>query len=578
MRRIRRASTISVVAMIARLSRDCAFKEYKNKEIKVKDMLDILNETFLQQYFLYCAILGKYCNRKELFDYVADLFFIPNNQKEYLFALSEEEPVSDIETYGDAMRYSRVRQYCELNEYTLIYDDAQKMVSVKSKAIKHAVNNNLYADRNATQSQIYKALLDGALAGNIVAMRLLGTLQCEGIFVEKQLEFGLKNLYRAGQWADMVSLLTVARYLQDDKYALAQNFNRLSAVVENTQYAELCNKLQQSYGIYATKPSEEIQLLKKAFAANRVKADVYQPLCGRLIFSNAIDIKDKEKILFSDNKSLLSEVCDLPLKLTYNNLSLAVDALDEMPLKREQEQRKLKTELLNFDLREHDGYRPLCLVSDDEYALETYVKAITAMLQPQTDHLERIDVADLKLYDFEPTANNVYIRSCSDGQNNVFLLTLKGDIDSAILQHVTHFLASSKRRRFRLNSPRVTLNLSPILPICISDQANASKLGDSVECIYIADITAEEKMSIVSVMLASKSKLYLTKAITAEKDVIRLLCNCSPVAIERVLDKLFSENRFNSKFDEITADLIKPYEKVLNTHSQKAYGFGGYVK
>ena len=542
-------------------------------------MLHIISETFLQQYFLYCAILGKYCNRLMLFNEVADLFFISDEEREYLFALSEDEPVRDIVTYGDAMRYSRVRQYCEFSEYTLIYDDAQEMVSIKSKAIMLAVNNNLYADANATQSQIYKSLLDGALAGNIVAMRLLGTLQCKGVFVEKQPEIGLKNLTRAGQWGDMVSLLTVARYLllQDDRNVLEECLNRLAAVVAYTKYEHLLNMLQQNYEITATKQSGEILLLKKAFAANRVKADVYNPLCARLIFSSAIDIKDKEKILFSDNKGLLSEVCDLPLKLAYGNLSLDVAALDKSPLKREKEQSKLKTELLNSDLRQHDGYRPLCLVSDDDYALETYVHAIESMLQAE-DHFERIDVADLKQYDFEPTSNNVFVRSCNDAQNNIFLLTLKGDIDNATLQHIKSFLSSAKRRRFRLNSPRVTLDFSPILPICISDEANATRLGDAVECLYIAGISAEEKKSLVNEMLASKSKLYLTKTVSAEQEVMSMLCNGSPSSVERVLDKLFSENRFNSNFTAITAELIKPYEKVLSNHAQKAFGFGGYVK
>ena len=542
-------------------------------------MLNIITETFLHQYFLYSAILGMYCNSKQLFDYLADIFFIPQMQREYLFSLSQNEPVNDITTYGDAMRYSRIRQYCEINEYTLIYDDAQEMVSVKGKAIKTALSNKLAAGANATQAQIYKSLLDSALAGNVVAMRLLGTLQCEGIFVEKNVDVGLKNLVKAGQWADMVSLLTAARYLQSDKYALTENFNRMQAVVANTKYAELSSKLQQSYGLTVTAPSEEILLLKKAFAANRVKADVYQPLCARLIFSSALDIKDKEKILFSDNQSLLSEVCDLPLKLTYGNLQFNVDALAEnMPLKRDKEQRKLKTELLNADLRQHDGYRPLCLVSDDDYALQTYVKAINAMLSSQTDHFEKIDVADLKPYDFDPTSNNVFVRSCSDAQNNIFLLTLQGDIDKQILQHVTHFLSSAKRRKFRLNNPRVTLKLDCILPICVSDRANAARLGEAVECLHIADVSAEEKLSLFKEMLVRKSNLYLTKTVSAEQDVIDMLCDCSPNAIERVLDKLFSENRFNDKFTAITADIIKPYVKVLNSHSQKAYGFGGYVK
>ena len=543
-------------------------------------MIDIVNETFVEQYFLYTAILGKYCDKARLFNYVADLFFIPQASREYLFKLSEEEPVRDIVTYGDAMRYSRVRQYCELNDYMLVHDDAQEMVSIKSKVIKLAVSNNLIADANTTQAQIYKALMDTALAGNVVAMRALGTLQCEGIFVDKQVESGLKNLHKACQWGDMVSMLALAKYLREtnDHVALQKCLNRLSAVVENTKYEFLLTLLEQNCDVKATKKSEEILLLKKGIAANKVKADVYHPLSARLIFGNAIDIKDKEKILFSDNKAILSEVCDLPLKLSYDDLSLNLDALDTMPLKRNQEQKNLKTKLLNSDLRQHDGYRPLCLASESDYALETYVDAIVSTFEPSTNHCEMLDVADLKSYDFEPTASNVFARSCNDDKNNIFVLTLKGDIDNATLQQVKNFLSSAKRRRFRLNTPRVTLDLSPILPICVCDESNASKLGNAVERVNVADISAEEKQHIVMEMLARKSELYKTKSITMDKEVMDTLCSCSPASIERTLDKLFSEQRFNNKFTAITVELFKPYEKTLKCHSAKAFGFGGYVK
>ena len=541
-------------------------------------MIDIVNETFLQQYFLFVAILGKYCDRARVFNYVADLFFIPQASRQYLFKLSEEEPVSGIATYADAMRYSRVRQYCELNDYTLVHDDAQEMISIKSRAIKLAVSNNLASDANATQAQIYKALIDTALAGNIVAMRTLGVLQCEGIFVDKQVDCGLKYLNKACQWGDMVSMLALVRYLREsgDTMALQQCLNRISAVVEHTKYQFLLTMLEQSCGVKATQNSQEILLLKKGIAANKVKAEAYQPLAARLIFGNAIDIKDKEKILFSDNKAILSEVCDLPLKLTYGDLSINVDAVSTMPLKRKQEQSDIKTKLLNSDLRQHDSYRPLCLVSDSGYVLDMYVDAIVSAFEQ--NHCERIDVADLKSYDFEPTASNVFVRSCNDDKNNIYILTLKGDIDSANLQQVKSFVCSAKRRRFRLNSPRVSLDLSPILPICVCDEANAAKLGNAVECVNVSSISATEKQEIVTEMLKRNSKLYKTKPITADKEVIDTLCGCSPSAIERVLDKLFSEQRFNSKFKTITVELFKPYEKTLKAHNTKAFGFGGYAK
>lgn len=540
-------------------------------------MFDIITETFLQQYFLYSAILGKFCDNRALFDYVAELFFVPQDQRDELFQLTVDETVLEIATLSDTKRFNRINQYRELGGEIVAMDKTQEIIAIKSNAITMAMENQLLAENNATQSIVYNKLLVNASAGNVIALRVLGALQCDGGFVEKRFEDGLKHLNRAAQWGDMVSLLALLKYVHSDRRALIENVERLHAVVLGTEYESLHDKALAFYKLAGTTPSKEIQLLKKAFAVNRARPNVYDPLHARLLYGSAIELKDREKIIFSDAQGALTAVCDLPLKLTYGVLSMDVAALDSLPFKRDKEKSQLTLELRNVDLRQNDGYRPICISGSSNFVLETYAKALLNM-EHETDHYERIDVADLKQYDFEPTGNNIFIRSAVDGKNNVFVLVLKGEIEDYAIEHIKSFLISSKRRRFRLNNPRVTLNLEAILPICVCDKANATKLASLVETVKVADVAAEEKRSVVNDMLESKSRYYLFKSIAVDDDVVDMLCNCSPDTAEGVIDRIFSENRFKENFDRVTAEELKPYVKVLQQRAQKAYGFGGYNK
>lgn len=540
-------------------------------------MFDIKTETFLQEYFIHTSILGKYCNRKKQCDYLAELFFVTKKECNRLFALAEDEAVRDVVTREDCKRFNRIMQYAEMCQDSLLDSTTQAVIAVKSIAIAQASDNKLVCDESATSALVYKTLLEGASAGNVIAMRVLGILQCEGMFVAANVNNGLKLLSHAAQWGDRVSCLAAVKYASNcSERALAME--RLYTVCRDTQFEILYNMATSVYGVDSCRVNNELLLLNKAFATQRAKADVYDPMIARLIYSATLSLNDREKILFSEHKGLLTEVCDLPLKLNYSLIQFNTDALAKIAVKRNNETAKLTIELHNVDLRRQSSYRPICLTTESDYLAESYVRVLTEALAETDVHCQRIDVSDLRQCDFEPTASHVFVRSCCDGASNVFLLVLRGEVDSATIQQVTNFLKTSNRSQFRLNSPRVTLNLSSVLPICICDKANARKIDDWVETVNVADVKADEKRDVILDMVNGKSQIFLTASVTVDEQVLETLSKCSIETADNVLDKIFSEHRFESGFTCVTPDMLTPYAKLLKDGSGRPYGFGGYSK
>lgn len=541
-------------------------------------MFDIVSETFIKEYFFLRAVLADYADKRALFNMLVELFYISQPQAEALFELSENKAVADLKTQEDCKRYNRVKQYHAMCGNPVDETEVEWIIDVKSNAITFAAEKNLCADNSSTRTHIYETLLAEANFGKVAAMRVLGLLQCEGVCFDKQYDAGLKYLRRAAQWGDIVSLLAMIKYSKDDEVTLTKQLSRLSEAVRGTQYEGLLASALTANNVAEIKPSEELALLKRAFSVKRAKTDIYEPLCARLVYSTTISLKDREKSLFSETKGMLSEVCDLPLKLTSGTISLNTQSIENLPLHRESEQDRLLTALYNVDLRTLESYRPICLSVGNSYLLEMYANAIVNMKQTDTTNFDRIEVADLHSYEFEPSNNNVFVRCCVDEVDNILVFVLRGEIDSHTLQHVKNFLKTGKRRQFHLNNPRVTLDLSSVLPICVCDSANAQKLSELVDVVEIADIKAEEKRDILLAMTEQKSKSYFAFNVQLDDDVVNTLCSCALDTADKVLDRIFSERRPDKSFNCVTAEVLQPYLKLIKGNNDRPYGFGGYNK
>lgn len=535
-------------------------------------MFNILTETFLYEYFLNDAILGAFYDREYLFYRLADIFCIPEKEISELFYETESSAVKGVSSEGDFNRYKRIRQYNELIGNEQDYSETENLlIAIKGDAIITATKYGMKATEESTETLVVKSLTGGAQIGNVIALRMLGILQCEGIVVAKDKLGGIGNLKKAVQWGDIPATLVMLKYSETNK---AEIFKMLNSAVKDTPYEFMTFIAEDKYGASADEEfSEEVLLIKQAVSVNKLKQDVYDPMYARLIYSEAIGIKDKEKILFSENKEMLSETCDLPLRLKFADIAVNEAAIEKLPINRENERKSVVQGLYGSDIRALDMFRPICLCSDSEYVLETYISAVCEALK--STNIDRIEVGELREYDFEPTKNNVFIRGLNERKNNAYILVFSGEVSDAAIELTKTVLRSDKRRKFRLHHPAITLDLSSVLPICVCDKENAKKLKNFVELIELAPVQTEEKPSIINDILEKKKWIYAISELTVSNEVVDKLRSLSVETADRIIDKVIRENRRKGKTLELDIDMVKPYFNKRT--SGNAYGFGGEI-
>lgn len=315
----------------------------------------------------------------------------------------------------------------------------------------------------------------------------------------------------------------------------------------------------------------EIKLLYKAFGSGVLKREGYDPKYARILNSKALYIKDKEKAVFTQNKEQLSVIGDLPLKLSHENITaIDVDAVEKVAIKREVETTAVVRALKNSDLRELPSYRPLCICSDSKYILNTYAKAIAT--KSKAAHVEMIDVGELIEYDFEPTPNNIFVRSIDEDKDNRFLLFFHGEISEKKIDAVKSILQSGRRAKFHLNSPSVTLNLGAVLPICFCDKQNAQALEPYCDIVRLAPITTDELPSAIKEILVSKEQMYGVGKIKLSGEVGEVFDGYDIDAVEKLIDAAVRARREKGAKITLSRDILQSY---ATENDRPRIGFGG---
>ncbi|MDE7394584.1 MAG: hypothetical protein K2M95_00475, partial [Clostridiales bacterium] len=319
-------------------------------------MLKATVELFMSEYFLMKAVLGKYLeDSKKAFLALSTIFLIPEDEAEKLYCLSENERARTITTDKDFMQYQRMQKYATLvgNERT---DDAswEEVARIKGNAILIAQGHNLILGIDAARNMVYTCLSSAATIGVVSAIRILGILQCEGIFLAKNERQGVKNLSKAADWNDYVSTLALLHYCHDTREF---NMARLRQEVAGTPFEELYTSAAGEYGEAGALEIDEVKLLDKSFNSGVLKREVYDPKYARVLNSSALHVKDKEKALHTLNKDQLYSISDIPVKLSSENMT-AVDAsgVQRVAVRREAEISAISHALGNGDLRALSSY------------------------------------------------------------------------------------------------------------------------------------------------------------------------------------------------------------------------------
>ncbi|MCH5155870.1 MAG: sel1 repeat family protein [Clostridiales bacterium] len=530
-------------------------------------MLTNRNELLLQEYFLFRCALGKIVkDNKRIFDTLSKIFLIDGNSADKLFALTQNDIVCDVNTHADYMRFCRIKKYvADGGGSDDIPPDIDDVIAVKGGALEKATALKLDGTR-LTEAAVFRKITDGAARGTVAALRILGFILCEGIYVDRDVNAGIKSLEKAAQWNNAEGILAALYYNQNGR---AVNINRLHTVADGTVYRSFTAAAELEYGRKADGTVFESVLLNKAFALGKLTPDTYAAPYARIIFSIVLSPRDKEHTMFSNSEQAISDIGDLPLKLHGEVGAPDCAALAEIPLVRQKAHDRIRRCLFNSDLMRRSEFRPLCVCSDSQYVRRLYARFIrTAFIKA---HVEFIDVAGLDAHDLQPSGKNIFVRSCDEDAANVYLMSFAGSIAAGVMQAATEFLQSRRRKKFSLVNPAVVIDLGSVLPVCFCDKTNARELKKYCDVVTIDGVTADEKPTLFNDMLCTAKRLYGVGSVTIDGVAQSRLTDMSVDGAASAIDSVVKFNRDKSE-TVITPALID--ECGVRTEKNR-YGFGG---
>ena len=534
-------------------------------------MFDHLTETMLKSYYIAENTVGRFNpDKRALFFVYADIFLLDKEEAERLFALSQTQEVLEIQSEQEYHQYLRMKQYLSMNARSHREDsELDEIIDLKGTAFAMALNFQLMVSAKDARTVACENLTIAAENGLVLALNALGVLQSEGIVFQKDKENGRKKILCAAEWNSEEGLLAALYYdpINREKY-----LECLQGCLVRIGHAEVFERVVEQYGPYVKGRHGEYKLLEKAFRQGIIKRDMYNKSYARLVYSEILGERDKETLVLTPNKELFAEASSLPLKLGHGTAEFPAQALDGLRPDHREECDKVLCALGNIDLRALATYRPLCFVSDSKYMLDYYAAALSRCFK--TSHVERIEICDLVDYDFEPTKNNIFVRSCDEDVFNLYLLAFRGEIPEKAFDHVKNFLQSGTRGKYRLNHPGVVLDLSSVLPVCFADRENAKKLKPYCDLIRIAELTAREKRLLTEKAVREKAAVYGMNELTMQEGLSEKLAAYGMDEIDRAIDDAVREHR--AKTLCLTESLVLPYIGSIGA-KRKAYGFGGSI-
>ncbi len=532
-------------------------------------MFDHLTEIMLKNYFVAENTVGRFYEDKQaLFSAYAKIFLLTEEEAASLFALTQREEVLGIQSERDYHQYLRMKQFMAINSRRFdLAPELDAVIDLKGTAFSVALALRLTHEAREARPVACENLTLAAESGLVLALNVLGVLQMEGIVFGKDAHGGLRKILNAVEWNSEEGLFAALRY---DPAHKARYLGALRECLVRNGQAEALGRAERVYGPCPEEKHADYLLLEKAFRQGIVKREVYIKSYARLIYSGILNGRDKEALALSPNKELCAEACLLPLKLGRVAAVAEAESLAGLRPDQPEEIARVIGGLGNIDLRAVSAYRPLCFVSDSKFMLDFYASHIARCFRDA--HVERIEIADLIDYDFEPTKNHIFVRSCDEDAFNLFLLSFCGDVPVRAFDMAKNFLQSGKRKKFRLNHPGLVLDLSSVLPVCFCDRENAKHLSPYCELIRIAEPTAREKGALIEGIVREKAEMYGVKRIEMQEGLAEALSAYGMDEIDGALDAAVRGHRTEKLL--LTVAAVLSYLKE-NGAKRNTFGFGG---
>lgn len=348
-------------------------------------------------------------------------------------------------------------------------------------------------------------LLEEANRGSVRALCAAGYMMCRGYMFPKDAEKGVAYLRRAAEWNDRRSLVLL---LSCDAARRQEYLARLEFLCAGDE--ETLKQIQNKCGKAERSAPPECAMLERLLGSKKsLRREVCSQAQARVISSSVIGVKDKERLLLAcDEEAPQTGALPLALKGEAPRCNAAV--LAECPALDEKARRAAAKALGDA------AGKPLCFSCDSPVQTEMISGAIEKAFA--SAHVQKIEAGMCEAFEFEPSANNVFVRDCDEDRANVFIVSIDSETNERIAAQVKDFLREGKRRSFRLLSPNVSLDLSSVFPVCFCDGESEELLHSVCEIVRVKPLCAEDKPAFIKALWEEKSqnKVQLAPEVSAK--------------------------------------------------------------
>ena len=527
-------------------------------------MFNALTENLLDFYFFALAAAGKHADGADILGKLCKAYLC-DGLYEKLSALCGDPDLCGIDSLDDYNRFKRVLSYARITGAGGETDpETLWLINVKGGALKAARRYELDNPAWLSASAVYDALAKRAEAGICKVITLLGFFKCEGVFVRKDLENGLKMLRRAACWNDPCAIILNLYYGEADR---ARNLNRLNTVWEGAQYGKFVQGFAEAYALTPA-TDENAALLAKAFRRGVLKSEAVDFKYSRVINSNVLPIEERRETVLGGRKELVYEVANLPLTVG-GRASLFGGREADLPFLDGAAQAEINDALKGSDLRRHADYKPLCVCCGERSVNELCAEAVAGALAEDCNVI-RVNAADVTS-GWALTRDNAVLRGIAEKKPNVVFFYMYGALDAAAYEGAENFLRTELRSTLRLNCG-VTLDMSDVLPVCFCDARNAAALENICRVTEVKAVGKEAREYVLNRLLQSKSRQYgfgISLGADAEKALLAVGADECAEVVKKAFVKAYSGG--NRKFGG--AEIRKIIKDTAGKNP--TIGFGG---
>ena len=498
--------------------------------------LTTLEERFLTSYFQIELLVGKFISDEEkdrLFTSLANIYLIAEEKRAELSSLKDLDAVKSIGSNYEYNLHRRIVTFNRLTNYESHSEDELYVCDIKGRSTTTLEELGFNFVLDTTSPAVVRFLTNTSGQGALLSMRILGTLQTLGVFVPKNESAGLKLLTKASKWNDPDAMLTL---LCHDKETRKNSISMLRSVSEGTPFETIYATAKAHYGFDKVENHFETELVMSALALHNktLRPEIYFPQVTRIAYSEVLTPVDKKRLVLNAIE-LVGEANNLPIGLKKKDLELCENPAP-IVLEREDEANGI-IQAIMYSAQTDNSLSP-CIVANDDF-VASQSQNLIANAFPDANVVS-IDICDLYGNDLNGDKNNIIVRSLSESKRNILLLVMRGHADARIVEIVSRFLRAPERREFRLSVPSVTLDLSGVVTVCITDTQNHKTVKQFCDNIETANMTREEKEGAIYRILAERAKVYGIEGLEITPEAKDALLNRidSFTMTESILDRL----------------------------------------